>query len=358
VQDEIARHVVTALQVKLLTGQVPSVAASRPTNPEAYRLYLLGRQLESRGTPKEIEAGVHALEESTRLDRKYVPARVWLALARYGLANIGPSDPARQKEPAFDLPRASAGGLREAEAVIALAPAAAEGYWLRCYLRGAGRLYDWEGAVADCRRANSLSPGDVRMRLDYARVLATLGRLPEALALAQEAAESDPLSTEVYRWVGVFQAASGSVDLAAATLRHGLEVAPANAYLLRELAYAYVLLGSGEEALRVSERAPTDWIRSLGQALAYHQLGRDAESRLAIERLIEMHRGGVVRPTYQIAEAYAWRGEKERAFRWLELAFSERDGGMTYIRYDPLLRGLRSDPRYVAMLRKMNLPVE
>jgi hypothetical protein len=58
------------------------------------------------------------------------------------------------------------------------------------------------------------------------------------------------------------------------------------------------------------------------------------------------------------AEAYAWRGEKERAFKWLELAFAERDGGMTYVRYDPLLHGIRSDPRYKALLKKMNLPVD
>ena len=357
VQDEIARAVVAALRVKLLPGKSVSVAASRPTNSETYRLYLLGKQLQSKGTPDEIEAGVRSLEEAVRLDPKYVPARAWLALARWDLANIGPSDPSRQGEAAFDLPRAAADGLREAEEVISLAPEAPEGYWLRGFLRGAGS-YEWAGALADYQHALDLSPGDVRTRLGYARTLATLGRLPEALALAQEAAESDPLSTEVYRWLGVIQAASGSADLAVVTLRRGLDVAPANGYLRRELGFAYVLTGRGEEALRVSDRAPADWLRDLGRALAYRQLGREEDSRLALRRLIELHRGGVVRPTYQIAEAYAWRGENEEAFRWLEKALAEHDAGIAYLRFDPLLRSLRSDPRYTALLKRVNLPVD
>ena len=59
---------------------------------------------------------------------------------------------------------------------------------------------------------------------------------------------------------------------------------------------------------------------------------------------------------YQIAEAYAWQGDKDKAFEWLERAYRQQDGGLTAIKYDPLLDNLRSDPRYHALLRKINLP--
>ncbi len=59
---------------------------------------------------------------------------------------------------------------------------------------------------------------------------------------------------------------------------------------------------------------------------------------------------------YQIAEAYAWQGDKDKAFEWLERAYRQQDGGLTAIKYDPLLDNLRSDPRYHALLRKLNLP--
>ncbi len=61
---------------------------------------------------------------------------------------------------------------------------------------------------------------------------------------------------------------------------------------------------------------------------------------------------------YQIAQAFAWRGEKERAFEWLERAFTQRDGGLSIVKTDPLMRNLRGDPRYAALLKKMNLPAD
>ncbi len=357
IQDEIARSVVGALKVKLLSGTPPVVLPVDSTNPEAYRLYLLGRQFQASGTPDGIEKSVRTLEQVVRLDPNYIPARVWLAVARFDRTNIGPADPARQSEPEFDYRRVGAEGLREAEKVVSLAPSAADGYWLRGLFRNA-ISFEWAGSIDDYRRALSIAPGDAKILLNYARALMTLGRLPEALALARDAVAIDPLSVDAARALGVVQAASGRAGEAAATFRRGLQLAPENAYLLREFGFACVLDGKGEEALQAAERNPSDWMRSMVQSLAYHQLGREKESRAGLDQLKAFERGGWIKPTYQIAQVHAWRGERELAFQWLDKALADHDGGITYIKFDPLIASLRSDPRYPALLKKLNLPVD
>ena len=85
--------------------------------------------------------------------------------------------------------------------------------------------------------------------------------------------------------------------------------------------------------------------------------GGDADSRAALGRLVaEDERGAGI--AYQIAQVHAWRGEKDQAFRWLEKGLAVRDAGITYIKFDPLISSLRSDPRYAALLKKLNLPAD
>jgi serine/threonine-protein kinase len=93
--------------------------------------------------------------------------------------------------------------------------------------------------------------------------------------------------------------------------------------------------------------------RLWGVAMAEHTLGRAMESQRALDELMAKHRKGWA---YLIATVYAWRGEKDKAFEWLERAYQQGESDLKYIKDDPLLDPLRSDARYSAMLRKMNLP--
>ena len=90
-------------------------------------------------------------------------------------------------------------------------------------------------------------------------------------------------------------------------------------------------------------------------AIAQHDLGRARKSQAALEALIK---GNAADGAYQIAEVYAWRGETEPAFAWLERARVQADTGLGWIKTDPLLRKIRGDPRYPALLRKLNLPAD
>jgi TolB-like protein len=355
IQDQIARSVAEALQVRLLQPAATTGAAHRPANPEAYRRYLLGRRLLADHRATEAEAAVRNLEAAVRLDPDHAPSLAWLAFARWNRFNLGPPDPGQAGQPDFDDETQNTAALQAAEEVIAMAPELADGYWLRGLMRNSVS-WDWAGSLADLTRASALSPGEARITVDHARALASTGRLTEALAMARQAAEADPLLPDVYRWLGVFESASGRPEAAVEIFGRGLEIAPDHVYLLRELATTLVVLGRWPEALEVAERNSIGWMRDMVRALAHHGMGHDAESREALGRLSMVGRDGKATPVYQVAQVHAWRGERDQAFRWLEKGLAVRDGGMPYLLYDPLLRGLRDDPRYAALARRMNLP--
>ena len=95
--------------------------------------------------------------------------------------------------------------------------------------------------------------------------------------------------------------------------------------------------------------------RGLGLALAYHAAGKKKEADAALADYIKEFQNDAA---YQIAEIYAFRGETDKAFEWLERAFMQRDGGLAQIKGDPLLRNIEKDPRYRAFLQKMKLTVD
>ena len=113
--------------------------------------------------------------------------------------------------------------------------------------------------------------------------------------------------------------------------------------------------GQPTKAKEIYARSTNEVFPLAGAALAEHELDNPAASQRALDDLITRfgHSGA-----YQIAQVYAWRGENDRAFEWLERARLQRDGGLINVKVDPLLRKLRGDPRYAAMLRRVNLPAE
>jgi Flp pilus assembly protein TadD len=151
--------------------------------------------------------------------------------------------------------------------------------------------------------------------------------------------------------MGAMQDAAGHPELGEAALRRGLELAPNGAYLLRELAFCLMQQGRAAEALAIGDRHPVTWIRWLLIAMAHHQLGNTEPSKLAMTRL----EAGSDDWSYQKAQAAAWRGEKDRALAHLERAWQINDPGLRFTRFDPVLKSLHGDPRYQALLRKMNL---
>jgi len=336
---------VTATKLKLLGGKAAVPAGRRAANPEAYAQFLLGRQLVNRGVPEDYRRSVEVLERAIALESDYAPAHAELSIAVAWLVN---STLTTRPERIEGQKRA----VEEAEKAIALAPDLAESNLARGKMRIA-MLWDWSGGRSDIERALALSPGDAEAQLWLGHLLAVLGRLPDAVAMTRKAVELEPLEALGWDYLGRYLAAEGDFEESRKAFQQSLRVSPDNMWARRELGFVDLLDGKPAVALASYEKQE-GWIRLLGLALAQHDLRQPKEAQQALDALLALDDP----PTYQVAQVYAWWGDRDRAFEELERGRATADSGMRYLKYDPLLRKLRGDPRYAALLKEMNLPLD
>jgi TolB-like protein/Tfp pilus assembly protein PilF len=339
IQDDIAGAVVNALQLKL--GEPMQETGSRGTkNTEAYNEYLRGTELDQRDNPEMLRRAVDAYRRAIDLDPNYAAAYAGLAISEATLADLTGD--------ARGIERAG----RDADKAIALAPADATGYSARSYLRTVW-LWDWSHAQADIEMALSLGPRTRAVLGRYARLLAVLGRLPEAIAAQKQAADLDPLSSGAWDNLGLYYMSAGNYPAAETALGRAMEIEPTSIFALTHLGMLRLLQGKGQEALEMFRRINQDGFRLAGIAMAEHTLGRAQASRQALEAVMAKHGD---EQAFQIAEACSWRGDKDQALKWLERAYRQRDGGLSLTKFAPMLRPLHDDPRFQALLHKLQLP--
>ncbi len=341
VQDDIARSVAEALKLQLL-GQQSSSA--KTGNTEAYNAYLQGRYFFDRRSKEDLEKAAGYFEQSVKVDPGYAPAWVGLASAHYRQADWGYVPVDQGYEAARkDVKKALELDPNLADVLSALG-------WIQM-------TYDWDWAGADSsyKRALELEPGNANVIRNAAALSSTLGRFDEALALNRRAAELDPLSVTAHYYLGVHCYYAGRFEEAKTAFRKSLE-------LNREYPAAHQFLGlidlansQPDKAITEIQREPEPLWREYGLALAYFAAGRHQEADGVLAEYVEKRRIG---SAYQIAEIYSYRGEKDKAFEWLETAYKQKDGGLSEMKGSQLLRSLHGDPRWPAFLKKMKLPVD
>ena len=214
--------------------------------------------------------------------------------------------------------------------------------------------WDWAGAEASLRRALALEPGNVLALQSLARLVSNLGRFDEALRLARPVVEIDPLSSASWHGLGMRAYYAGRFEEAVPAWKKALELSPERPSLHGLLGMAAVLQGRPQEALAEIQKEPAALWRLYALAIAHHAVKDNKHADEALTELIARFKDVAA---YQIAAVYAFRGEADRAFEWLEHAYAQRDAGLTGLKADPLLKSLRGDPRYTAFLEKMRLPV-
>jgi TolB-like protein/Tfp pilus assembly protein PilF len=344
VQDEIARSATAALQVKLVgTGVGEAIPSERTPKSEAYRAYLQAQAFFGSGEDRgNQERALASADEAIKFDPDYAPA--W-ALRSY----------VRSVMAAYNVTEMEDGYARarqDAKRAIALDPRLATGYlalgWIQMM-----HDWDWEQAGDSLSKAAQLEPGSVEVLRYRSSLFRTLGRLDEAIELYKEVIVLDPLRARSYSSLGGQLYYAGRYDEANAMLQKALELNPKKEsdHFIR----GQVLLAQGrpQQALTEIEQETSGILKLTGKALAYHSLGRPQDSDAALQQLIATSQQD---SAFQIAEVYAFRGESDKAFAWLERAYRQRDGGLMFLKIDPLLKGLRQDPRYADLLTKMHLP--
>ena len=347
VQDEIARAVVAALAVKG-ADRAPSTEAYRTRDPEVHAQYLLGRLFWNRQDGKG--RAVRAFEKALAREPTYAPAWAGLAIAVFDVGD--------RSQTAAGLEAGCRRGLAAARRAIKLDPTLSEGFSTRGFLRQVCR-WDWEGASEDLQRALALSPGDSYARRRWGVLQLALGRVPDAIAALRTSISADPLSALTWRWLGVAELAASNPRSAREALNRALEIRPDDPFALYLLATTALVEGDAGAAFATIERGPpgdTDGL--VVRALAEHARGHARASRRALRALEAKAARGDTYAPLDLARVHAGLGERDRALAWLERAVAGNVGDLWSLKTDPLLRAVRDDARYVALLRRMKLPVE
>src|SRR6266700_583089 len=341
VQEEIAAAVASSLKVTLLGLDERSSAKPATKNTEAHNAYLLGHYHFQRRNLEDHRKAVAHFDEAIRLDPDYA-----LAYAERSEAWTLIGDLSGQGKTAWPKAR------EDAEKAVAIAPTLAETHaalgWVRCFT-------EWKFAegLTELKRAKELSPANPTANDLLARVVVYLGKPDEAEKQARQAVELDPLAFPVQNNLARVLFFEGKLDEADAVARKAAELHPAAASTRRFQVLVAVQRGDSETALREAQLEPDEGYRRFELALAQHVRGDREAADAALADLIANGRDQLA---YQIAEVYAVRGEKEKAFEWLQISFDTHDTGTLGLLIDPLLRDLRPDPRYKSLLAKLGLP--
>jgi len=344
VQDEIARATTEALQLKLLGGNgQPVVLNLRSANPDAYQAYLQAQYFSRRGQDQQnLSKALAYADTAIKLDEKYAPAWALRSSVQSTMAHAVLTDSIEGSRKARN----------DAERAIALDPSLASAY----LALATTQLYydwDWDAARVSITKAADSEPGSVevfRLRSHLSRIL---GNLDQSIKLYEQTVALDPLRTNVYSGLGYTLYVSGRYDEALAATHKALDLNPQAALVHLSLGRILFAEGKPQQALAEIEKEPSEWARLTGQALAYHALGRQQDSNAALAALIAKYDIDVA---YQIAEVYAYRGESDKSFEWLERAYKQRDAGLPEAKTDPLLKNLRHEQRFTELLKKIHLP--
>jgi Flp pilus assembly protein TadD len=238
-----------------------------------------------------------------------------------------------------------------AEKAVTLAPEEADGYSARGFVRAISQ-FDFAGAQSDLTKAVALNPGDANVLHRSAVVLAVLGDLPAAIDREQKALALDPLAAEICMRLAFFYTHAGRSAEARPLFEKALAIAPNSVRARYNLGDLELFENRPEAALTAYRQVENETFRLTGQAKAEYSLGHAEASQRSLDDLIAQNGDD----KYFVAAVYAWRGETDKSFEWLERAYAARDPGLTWLKIDRNFHGLHNDPRYQSLLRKMHLP--
>jgi len=347
-QSEVARAIAREIRVKLTPQEQAQFAQAHPVDPEAYEAYLKGRYHWNRRSGESLPKAVQFFQQAIAEDQTYAAAYAGLAdcLSILGWWGFIPPDEGCGK----------AKGLAQKalEMDTSLAEAHTSLAWATIHYD-----YDFITAKKEYEHAIELNPRYATAHQWFGLNLAMMGRYEEGVNEAKRAVRLEPHSVIISGSLGMVYWCARRYDQQIDQLENTLDLDPNYFQMQWGLGFAYLEKSMYElaitkvrKALQLSRDAPM-FIALLGETYAAAGYREDAQKIL--EQLKELSKQRYVSP-YVVGRIYAALNEKDEAFRWLETAYQSRAAWMPFLKVDPRLDGLRSDPRFQDLLRRMNFP--
>jgi TolB-like protein len=337
-QDEIAASLVRVLQVEV--SEHVLVSRSSLSNTQAYTLYLQGLHAKDRFDQHGFEQAINNFQRALDLDPSFAGSAEGLANAYFLLGQFGFMAPSV----AFDKAREAA------QRALKLDPKLAATHALLGNIDIAE--WDWGAASQEIQLALADAPNDAYVLFIAAVQAQVMGRQDEALKLISASLAQDPLNPSSYLILSYIEIRRGRLIEAQAALSRTLEISPTFIFAHYYLGLVLLARGDPHGAIEEVRRENDEGLRLAGSAIVNFAMGAKAESDTALKQMLNSHS----QRAYEIAGVYAFRGEIDEAFRWLDRAYIQKDPYLYSIKGNPMLKKLEADPRYKAFLMKMNLP--
>jgi TolB-like protein/Tfp pilus assembly protein PilF len=351
--SEVAQAIAGEIEAVLTLDERARLSRTREVEPEVQEACLKGRYHLARFTVDGAYRAIEYFEEAIESDPTYAEPYAGLATAWYLLGQ--PLGAVSTRE---GMPKAKAA----AEKALSLDPDLADAYLV---LGHVSFVYDWDWQKAErqLQRAIELDPSYPMAHHVYGVYLAAVGRYEEGIVEGIRAVELEPLSLLHRTGLAEFYNAARQYDRALEEAREVLDMNPYYDRAREVMMWAYERLGMCEEYLALrreqlmrSGAEPEALARQAALERACADSGFESVWRWEVERSLErIAAGEYVRPS-RLANVYAGLGQVDEAFEWLERAYAERDGSLAFIKTNPAYDGLRSDPRFQDLLRRMNIP--
>jgi TolB-like protein/Tfp pilus assembly protein PilF len=350
VESDIAKNIAEALQATL-TGSEKQAIAKHPTaNPEAYELYLKGRFFWNKRTGADLRRAIDYFSQAIENDPKYAQAYSGLADC---YSSLGFGFDVGSLAPKEAMRKAKAAALKALEMDDTLAEAHTSLAFTKLNYD-----WDWSGAEREFKRAIELNPNYDNAHHWYSHYFTAMGQTEESLAESKRALELDQLGLIMNEHLGWHYFYARQYDLAIEQFRKTLEMDPNYGLTHWYLGMAYEQKAKYVEALAELQKGKDLLKENVGVEAdlghTYAVSGNREEAQKVMDELEELSKQRYV-SSYHIALIYTGLGEKDRAFEWLEKAYEERSDLLVYLKVEPRLDRLRSDPRFTRLLHRMGL---
>ena len=357
VQSELAETIVAQVRGQLTDGaaapadkekiqaEVQAAEKGGTKNVDAHQLYLQGRFYENRHSEKSTREALAAYQQAVELDPGF--ALAWAGVAQTNLWFAAFCTEGGQKT--FDAHLASA---RDAVTrALSIEPNLPNGLLARATIE-TNFDYNWNAAAQTVSKALALAPADPNMLIAAGNLELARGNMDRAIELYRKAVDLDPVNPQARTFLAFNLAVTKRFAEARAEYPRVVELNPAAPWAHAGLGLSYLVEGKFEEAVSATEGEAGEYARLLIVACARWGQKKIPEADAALAQLTKDF---AETAAYQIAEVHAYRGDKDKAFEWLERARRQHDGGLPSLRKDPLLTNLHDDPRWNALLHTMGL---